>query len=47
MDIKKEFRKHYKYSLRLKEGGAAWEREMTLCEKCLAEVRKELWQEIK
>lgn len=29
----KEFRKHYNYSLKLKEGGSAWEREMKECEK--------------
>ena len=29
----KEFKKHWNYSLKLKEGGKAWEREMKECEK--------------
>ena len=33
-----EFRKHYRYACRLKEGGAAWEREMAICEKLKAIV---------
>ena len=28
----KLFKKHYRYALRLKEGGKAWEREMRYCE---------------
>lgn len=29
---KKLWRKHYKYAMKLKEGGKAWEREMKLCD---------------
>lgn len=28
----KAFRKHYHYSMKLKEGGKPWEREMRFCE---------------
>ena len=30
--LKSEFKKHYRYAMRLKEGGAAWEREMQILE---------------
>lgn len=31
----RQFKKHWKYASSLKEGGAAWEREMAICEKYL------------
>lgn len=31
-EIARQFRKHYKYAMRLKEGGKAWEREIAICE---------------
>lgn len=37
----KEFKKHYKRAMRLKEGGAAWEREITLAERYKAIAKKE------
>ena len=35
---KREFKRHYKKAMKLKEGGAAWEREMNLCERYKAIV---------
>lgn len=32
---KREFKRHYKKAMHLKEGGAAWEREMQFCERYL------------
>lgn len=31
-EYQREFKRHYKRAMKLKEGGKAWEREMTLCE---------------
>ena len=44
-ETRKEFKKHYRYAMRLKEGGKAWDREMTICERLL-KVMKELNEEI-
>jgi len=35
-EYKRLFKKHYKAAMRLKEGGKAWEREITLAEHYLA-----------
>ena len=32
---KREFKRHYKKAMHLKEGGAAWEREMQFCDRYL------------
>lgn len=40
--IKKEFKKHWHYAMKLKEGGKAWEREMKLCDKYLKAGRAKL-----
>ena len=36
MGYKSEFKKHYRRAMQLKEGGAAWEREINLARKYLA-----------
>ena len=36
---RKQWKKHYRYAMKLKEGGKAWDREMTICEN-LREVIK-------
>lgn len=35
----KKFKKHYRYAMKLKEGGKAWEREMEICEKYFKEMK--------
>ena len=42
LEAAKSFRKHYKYAMHLKEGGAAWDREMKECEKYLKMVQEQL-----
>ena len=37
----KQFKKHYKKMKRLKEGGSAWEREISECEKYIAIIIEE------
>ena len=34
----RQFRKHWKYASKLKEGGSAWEREMQICEDCMKKL---------
>lgn len=41
---KREFKKHYRKAMHLKEGGTAWEREIALAEKYL-EIAKKEYQE--
>ena len=41
-EAKRQFKKHWKYAQKLKEGGKAWEREMALCESYLAIGKAEL-----
>jgi len=41
LEATKEFRKHYKKAMKLKEGGKAWEREINLSKKYLDMVQKQ------
>ena len=45
-EARKEFIKHYKKAMKLKEGGSAWEREINLASKyqkiCQEEYQREL-----
>ena len=34
----KQFKKHWRYASKLKEGGSAWEREMQICENCMKQL---------
>ena len=31
-ELQRQFKKHYKKAMKLKEGEKAWDREMTICE---------------
>ena len=46
LEAAKQFRKHYKYAMRLKEGGKAWDREMRYCEKYMRIVEENKRNEI-
>ena len=37
-DLKRKFRKQYRYDMKLKEGGKAWERAMTELEKIKKQI---------
>lgn len=41
---KKQFKKHHKMAMRLKEGGKAWEREITLADRFLR-IGKAIYQQ--
>ena len=43
-EAKREFKKHYKKATKLKEGGKAWEREISLASKYM-QIGRELYQE--
>lgn len=47
MSYSSEFKKHYKYAMKLKEGGKAWNREMEICETCLKKGKEEYNQKLR
>lgn len=44
---KREFKKHHRKAMKLKEGGKAWDREITICETLLAKCKKLYQQKLK
>ena len=46
-EIQKAFKKHYKRAMKLKEGGSAWEREITLAKKYLDMAEAEHERQLK
>ena len=45
--VAKEFKRHYKKAMKLKEGGKAWEREIDLANKYLEIGRRQYEEELK
>lgn len=39
-ELKRLFKKHYKKAVQLKEGGAAWDREITKAQRYLKQIQK-------
>jgi len=46
-EVAKEFKRHYKKAMKLKEGGKAWEREINLANKYLEIGKKQYEEELK